>query len=701
MYTPTYQPQALKWQHTRIWSVLDYLFCFHPRLFYKFAPNWSPAHASQPTRAGILMSLELGPNTLSEYCDRLAQNVGWACLYEYLELLVAEQLTGIGPWISGPRRAVDLETVRDLVELGVSMDKVLSHAPCLLANFMEGRVKESYRDCDMEVIQYLLDNRAVVDDRAIQLAVRWQETGLLALLIQNTVDLRQQVAGAVVEAAVANNLEAVKILLDAGVDVNTDFKRDRRLFQYLPGERGHETASLLCQVVELWNLPFKDLNIMIDFFVRRGAQFRLSAMKPHLSDLMESVLKSDALRPEGLLKRIVQYIIDAGCDLSDPEVPSARLLEACGFPMPRFDNIERLEIFESMFRSGGLLRPGAPLAALVRLGGGVELVNEMLCGGVDIDAYYHWHGVCMNTALQEAAKMLSEELVVLLLQKGADVNAPARGKWGETALQAICSRVPQSSTEKAQQISIINLLLAYGAKINAAPARFGGRTALQSAAKCGNLEVTMLLLSYDPPADVNAPPSQYYDAGDPYDYALDSAASEGHIDVVQLLLNNNALSSFPGDTGYKGAIGAAKEAGFPAVAKLIRQHLTAISRSSTTRTNLSQPQRDWHEYGYDDYCEEYTTFPEDDSDDEDSEDNESAGSREEQDSVAQAQVQLEAFEHPGPEYAAPEQGWVSDTEAENSLNLENAFGNLADDIGSIYGLDYAPLTPTSSTAAFF
>lgn len=698
--------QAFRWQQNRIWSVLDYLFCFHPRLFYKFAPNWSPAQVSQPTRAGILMSLEFGPNMLSEYCNRLAQNVGWASLYEYLELLVAEQLTGIGPWISCPRRVVNLETVRALVELGVSMDKVLCRAPCLLADYMVGRVQDSDRDCDTEVVQYLLDHRAIVDDRALQQAVRWQDTGLLELLIQNTVDSRQQGAGAVVKAAVANNFEAVEILLDAGVDVNTDFVRNSRRFRLFSGERSHETASLLCQVVELWTLPFEDLNIMIDFLVRRGAHFRLSAMKPRLSDFMESVLKSEGptvQRPAGLLKAIVHYIVDMGCDLIDSDVPSARVLEACGYTMPFLDNTERLEIFKSMFRSGALLRPGAPLAAWVGIGGGVELVNEMLCGGVDIDAYHHApSGV--KTALQAAANMLNEKLVVLLLQKGADVNAPARGWSGSTALQAICICNPKSSTEKAQQISIINLLLAYGAKINAAPARSRGRTALQGAAEGGNLEVTMLLLSYDPPADVNAPPCQFrpgrwYSHGN----ALDLAARFGRIDVVKLLLNNDALSSCPGRTGYDGAIQVAEKEGWLAVADLIRQHATDVLRSNTRCTNLpvSQQRRDWHEHGYDDYSDGYTTLPEDDSNDEDSEDNESAGSREEQDSVAQEQIQLEAFEYPGPEYTAPEPGWISDMEADNSLNLENAFGNLADDTGSIYGLDYAPLTSTSSTAAFF
>lgn len=693
---------SFKLRYYRSWSVLDYLFCFHSRLFHRFAPRWSPAQDSQPTRAGILMSLELGPNTLSEYCNRLAQNVGCAVLYEYFELLVAEELLGIGPWLSCPRRVVDLGKVRALVNFGVSMDKALRHAPHLLTNYVEGEVEGNYEDCDMEVIRYLLDNWAIVHARALWQVARWQNTSLLALLIQNTVVSRQEEAITVVEAATANNLEAVKILLDAGVDVNTDFPRTRPHGSIF-GERDRGTASVLCQVVELWTLSFEDLNIMIDFFVLRGAHFRLSAMKPRLSDLIEWLLRSIRYRPAGLLKAIVQYIIDAGCNLSDPEVASARLLEACGFLVLCHTHEERRGIFESLFRRGALLRPGAPLAAWVGIGGGVELVDEMLCGGVNIDAYHHDQSH-VKTALQAAAKMhtFNEELVVLLLQNGADVNAPARGRYGQTALQGICSWVPGSSTEKAQQINTITLLLAYGAKINAPPARYGGRTALQGAAECGNLEVTMLLLSYDPPADVNTPPCQVLRLTQKlYGNALDLAAQNGRIDVVKLLLNNDALSSCPGNTGYDGAIQAAEEEGWLAVADLIRQHAAAILRSNTKCTHLSQPRRDWHEYGYDDYSDGYTTFSEDDSDDEDSEDNESAGFREEQDSVAQVQIQLEALEHPGLEPTVPEPGWVSDMEADDSSNLENTFGHLADEIGSIYGLDCAPLTTTSSTAAFF
>lgn len=370
----------IPWERHRIWSVLDYLFCFHPRLFYEFAPSWSPAQTSQVTRAGILMSLESGLNTLNEYCNRLARYVGLAYIYEYLKLLVAEQLTGIGPWIRGPRRMADLERVYTLVDLGVNIDKVLLRVPCLLADYLLGRRKESGGDFDMEVIWYLLNNHATVDARTLQEAVRLQHTGLLVLLVQNTTNIRQQGPVAVVGAATANDFETVKILLGAGVDVNTDFARSRR--GQLGCRRGtnYEAVSLLCQVIESWKSSFEDLSNMIDFLMQRGAHFRLSAMKPRLSDLMENVLQNPFIRAD-IRRKIVQYIIDAGCDLSDPDIPSARLLEACQCGPWDFSDPEKMEMFEYMFRKGALLRPGAPLAVWIIIGGGAKLANKMLFAG--------------------------------------------------------------------------------------------------------------------------------------------------------------------------------------------------------------------------------------------------------------------------------------------------------------------------------
>lgn len=152
-----------------------------------------------------------------------------------------------------------------------------------------------------------------------------------------------------------------------------------------------------------------------------------------------------------------------------------------------------------------------------------------------------------------------------LLERGADVNAPALDRLGKTALQSICAWNPSTSEERARKTRIVHLLLDRGADVNAAPADWCGRTALQIAAKAGELELVALLLHHG--ADVNAPPCQKQGW-----VTLDGAAFEGRLDVVKLLLNCGAHSLYGGSTGYDGAIDLAKHRGHFATAEVIVAH---------------------------------------------------------------------------------------------------------------------------------
>ncbi|KAL1869151.1 hypothetical protein Daus18300_005688 [Diaporthe australafricana] len=247
------------------------------------------------------------------------------------------------------------------------------------------------------------------------------------------------------------------------------------------------------------------------------------------------------------------------------------------------------------------------------MAGGIELVREMLEAGALVNAYTGraYPGIKM-TALQIAAKKCRADVVELLLEAGADINAPGRGLHGRTALQATCEAMehfyfePVRATPfegQRQQLRMIALLLDHGADVNAAPARSGGSTALQAAARLGDLAIAKLLLFRHPMADVNAPPCQQEDpnyAGlrmTRHGAALDLAAGNGRIDMVKLLLNCNALSHRRGETGYDGAIYEAEEQGHLAIADLIRQHARDAVMSDTENPYLSQPARDWREYG--------------------------------------------------------------------------------------------------------
>lgn len=233
----------------------------------------------------------------------------------------------------------------------------------------------------------------------------------------------------------------------------------------------------------------------------------------------------------------------------------------------------------------------------------------MLEAGADPNAYGQRGTIhsfnLLASPLQMAAYRCRVDIVEVLLQAGSDINAPAKGVAGFSALQASCRSRPKSLEDQQRKLRTIFLLLAHVADVNTAPARVRGTTALQEAATSGDLAVAKLLLFHNPMADVNAPPCEYIweDWHDSYlsplfGMALDCAAGKGRIDMVQLLLNWNALSHRWGKTGYDGAIQNERRKRYVAIADLICQHAQDARRSDAS-PDLSQPRRDYHEYGYD------------------------------------------------------------------------------------------------------
>jgi ankyrin repeat protein len=152
--------------------------------------------------------------------------------------------------------------------------------------------------------------------------------------------------------------------------------------------------------------------------------------------------------------------------------------------------------------------------------GHTEVVTLLLDRGADINAI-NCDG---STPLHKAASNGHTEVVRLLLDKGADINAPSRD--GSTPLHYAAS---DGHTE------VVTLLLDRGADINAIAEEGAdaveGDTPLHKAAKNGHTEVVTLLL--DRGADINA---INCDGSTPLHYA----ASDGHTEVVTLLLDRGA-----------------------------------------------------------------------------------------------------------------------------------------------------------------
>ena len=122
-----------------------------------------------------------------------------------------------------------------------------------------------------------------------------------------------------------------------------------------------------------------------------------------------------------------------------------------------------------------------------------EIVWNLIAVGADINRGGTRHGFPLPAAANDFY------LTKWLLDAGADVNR----QWPHqpTALQKACS---------GQNIDIIELLLDSGADINAPASPNGGKTALQAAMQLGKTHIIHLLLQHG--ADCNALAAKSYDA---------------------------------------------------------------------------------------------------------------------------------------------------------------------------------------------
>ncbi|KAH7317270.1 ankyrin repeat-containing domain protein [Rhexocercosporidium sp. MPI-PUGE-AT-0058] len=163
-----------------------------------------------------------------------------------------------------------------------------------------------------------------------------------------------------------------------------------------------------------------------------------------------------------------------------------------------------------------------------------------------------------------------------LLNSNADINSLPAERFGRTALQAAASLY-------SPNIDLVRLLLQRGADVNAPPAPHNGITALAAAAEQGSYYVALILLKAG--ADVNAECAPHGSKTT----ALQLAASAARLDMVHLLLKAGADLHLPKDMRYIRAANKARGMGHIAIATMLENWKAedALVDAITTTQNLS------------------------------------------------------------------------------------------------------------------
>ena len=294
-------------------------------------------------------------------------------------------------------------------------------------------------------------NEEVFGRATLQLAVSYDNLEATRLLLDKGANVNTQGGkydSALQAASRMGNIKVVRLLLDKGADVNT-----------LGGKYGSALQAAS------WEGSVEVVQLLLD----KGANVNT------LGGDFNSALQAASQR--GNIK-VVRLLLDKGADV----------------------NIQGGEY-------GSALE-----AALYK--GNVKVVRLLLDKGADVNTYGGEYG----NALQAASYWGNAEVIRLLLDKGAEVNTQS-GKYG-SALQAALYR---------GNVEVVQLLLDKGAEFNTQGGEYG--SALQIALYSGNVQVVWLLL--DKGADVNT-------QGGEYGNALQAASYRSSIEVVWLLLDKGA-----------------------------------------------------------------------------------------------------------------------------------------------------------------
>jgi ankyrin repeat protein len=425
------------------------------------------------------------------------------------------------------------------------------------------------------------------DTTPLQAAAKWGKRSLVRRLLEQGADVDGN--RPLAEAIRRQDSTLVSMLLDAGVPINGSWRSDTptplqiavhygdpSLVQILLDHHAdvHGSGTTLPPLHEAIRSHRYDL---VQMLLHAGADINDPAAMAHGSSALRLAIDRND-------KPMVGFLLANGADPNDSKALSAAAKKA---DIKLMGGLLTARSRKYLARGRGF--GCEALRATIRLAS-MELMDLLLSNGVDPNVVCHGQtalGTAIaldrspdlkiikklllakadpnipmetydgneqdETALLKAIESKSMPLMELLIQFGANINAPARGQISETPLQAAC---------KSGNLKAVKLLLSLGAEINAPPALRNGATALQFAAISGHVGIASLLL--DNGADVNAPAVKFNGRT-----ALEGAAEHGRIDMLSLLLHAGACIEGPGNVQYSRALQFAARNGHKAVGRLL------------------------------------------------------------------------------------------------------------------------------------
>lgn len=426
-------------------------------------------------------------------------------------------------------------------------------------------------------------NRPTPRGTPLEMAAQGKQRALLELLLEHGAHVNGDwkhrdgnYRGALLCASISGSLDCVKLLVEAGADVNAR-ARQRHQWTALQAAscQGHlEMVTFFLNHGANVNAPIdmdtcfpktvlntaveKNHLELVELLLNAGADVNIPSFsyygctvleaaksRPASSEIVDILIANGARDPalpldphrEIELRRAVfigdlgrlQYLIDLGVQI-DIQMVERDLHYGV---QVNDDNTVIVEIFRLLIENVKVINaqnkaPGlSSLLVIAAARRNIEVVEMLIDAGADVNGFNARGETPLSTAAVDGN---DEEMVRFLLGKGADINAIVEGSdFYNTALQA-------SLFHGNEDISY--LLLANGARLNA-PIASWGSSELAYAVQTNSIRLVREVL--DRGAEINLAPSD--DRG--YT-ALQAAARHSDMAMVQLLLENGADVNAPG-----------------------------------------------------------------------------------------------------------------------------------------------------------